>query len=198
VIVVVETNFILELAFMQAEAEHAKAILELAEAEEIELVVPTVAFAECHAKLAAQSKKRNVLLSEIRTEIKQIARSRGFAELEQTSKGITDALVSSGALYASQLDKVSHRFRACAHLIPLTPDMIGDVSGLELAFDLLPGDLFIYASLNRYLAERAGAPSLFVTKDKDFEQTAASLQARGCQLIFGFAAAYAALKRSPT
>jgi hypothetical protein len=85
-IVAVETNFILELAFQQREAEQAELILQLAEARQLELAIPACAILEAYENLAIQSRKRNKLYGELRDQIRQLARSRRFTGLEQTSR----------------------------------------------------------------------------------------------------------------
>jgi len=194
VIVSVETNFILELALQQQEADQADAILQLAEAKRIQLVIPAISFAEAYSKLIALSKKRNRLHQDLRTEIKQMARSQPYAELEQTSKSIADALVSCTTVHASQLSKTADRLRACAQVIPLTAKVIFEMSFLEPIFELESGDAFVYASIHEYLKEVGRPRSLFVTKDKDFQQTAEYLAAVGGDLILGFGAALAKIK----
>jgi hypothetical protein len=93
--IIVETNFILEIALQQREVEQAEAIVKLAEAEQIELAIPAFSFVEAHLNFAAQSKRRNDLHSRLISEMNQIARSRTHAELMRSLKIVSEDLSRS-------------------------------------------------------------------------------------------------------
>lgn len=82
-IAIVESNFILELALQRDEVEHAEEIVALAEKGSIELVVPACVFAESFQALTLNSKRRRHLESGLRNEIRELARSKSFADLEK-------------------------------------------------------------------------------------------------------------------
>jgi PIN domain. len=193
VIVAVETNFILQLALQQEQAEQAERILKLAEDKKIEIAIPACAFPEAYTKLVGLSKLRNKLLDDLRRELKQMARSKVHASLEQTSKDITDALATTGTQFADDLDKIANRLRACATIIPLTSEVTKVMSYLELLFDLEPGDAFIYASVESYLDTRKDEQKVFVTTDKDFEVTRVFLSGKGIDLAIGIGTGYGAI-----
>src|SRR5262249_46046316 len=132
------------------------------------------------------------------SEIRQIARSRPYRQLVQTSESIGEALVSSGIVHAEELGRIANRVRGCASVISLTGDVTRDMAMLDLLFDLQCGDAFIYASVYRYFKQRPVVQEqrLFVTRDKDFEKTEEYLAAIGCELVLGFGAAIGLMKVS--
>src|SRR5687767_15012130 len=95
-IVLVESNFVLELAFQQEEAQQAERIVELSEARRIELVVPAYSLGEPYETLIRRRKDRESVLTRLRQELDQLARSRDYADLPETSRRVTEALAASG------------------------------------------------------------------------------------------------------
>ena len=95
-IVVVESNFVLELAFAQEEAAEAK-IVALAEAKSIQLVIPGCALFEPYETVVRRRKEREVTIGRLRSELAQLARSEALAGLADTSKSVTRALVGSSS-----------------------------------------------------------------------------------------------------
>ena len=57
-IVYLESNFVLELAFLQAEHEHCSALLRLSESGEIRLVLPAFSIGEPYETWVRRSKRR--------------------------------------------------------------------------------------------------------------------------------------------
>src|SRR4051812_26655917 len=92
-IVYVETNFVLELAYLRPTSDSCQRLLSLASDGKIAIVVP--AFALIEARLAWQSnvKRRNRLLSEIRAEISELSRSSPHNDIAVQSHAFVTALV---------------------------------------------------------------------------------------------------------
>lgn len=108
-IVAVETNFLLELALQQAEVDAADAIVRMAEARQIQLVIPAFSFAEARTNLAAQSRKRETLHQHLRTEVRQLTRSRPYRDLRHMFESCSDVLLGSGSDQAKELSRVAGR-----------------------------------------------------------------------------------------
>ena len=64
-IVYVESNFILELAFTQDDASSCEAVLDLAERGAISLVLPAYSIAECYEALLRRSRDRSTLQDQV-------------------------------------------------------------------------------------------------------------------------------------
>jgi len=193
-IVIVETNFIIELALEQAEAEQVESIVEWAEEERINLAIPAFAFTEAYVNLALQSKRRNDFQNRLRAEIKQMSRSRAYAGLSQSPNSIIEALSSFDTEHHSKLAKVAQRLNAVAKLISVTDEVIEKIPERSDGLDLEIGDACICACVECYARDLKGAASYFVTKDKDFEHARGLLEAHRCRLITGFGAAFGAIR----
>lgn len=191
-IVFVESNFVLELAFEQQDAVSARRILEIAEQGRITLAIPAFALTEPYETLARRTKERKRLLEQLRPEIFQLGRSQPFAHLVSTSKQIADALAGSGDLQALELDKTVRRICACAKVLPLTGSVAASALDLQQDLALSPQDAFILASVEDCLRELPDGVKLFVNKNsRDFfsDEILERLGQHSCDLIYDFARA---------
>ena len=192
--IIAETNFIIELALEQAEAEQVESIVEWAEEERINLAIPAFAFTEAYVNLALQSKRRNDVQNRLLAEIKQMSRSRAYAGISQSPNSIIEALSSFDTEHYSKLAKVARRLSAVAKLISVTDEVIEKIPERRDGLDLETGDACICACVECYARDLKGTTSYFVTKDKDFERARSLLEAHKCQLISGFGAAFGAIR----
>jgi len=64
----------------------------MAEAREIELVIPACALFEPYETLIRRRKEREATLGKLRNELRQLARSKAFANLAETSRFVTGVL----------------------------------------------------------------------------------------------------------
>ena len=74
-IVYVETNFILELAFQQEQRDACEEILHLSETGSVKLVIPAYCLAEPHEKLTRQEIERRRLQELLDRELQQLLRT---------------------------------------------------------------------------------------------------------------------------
>ena len=103
-IVYVESNFVLELAFLQEEFEACNSILELSEAREIDLIVPAYSLLEPYEALVRRSRRRNELSIRLADETREMSRSRPYSEITERASEITSTLISSGEQEKRRLD----------------------------------------------------------------------------------------------
>ena len=189
-ILLVETNFVLELAFLQADHEHCESMLSMAERGEIDLAVPAFSMAEAHHKQVGQQKERNRLHDQVLSEIRQLARSRPYAERSRELRKITGLLVASGEEERRALRSVIDRMLAAATTIPLTATVIREAAALENTRGLPPQDALVYASVLSHLrGSFALGPHCFVTRnpaDFDDPDVANDLEDLGCKILFRF------------
>jgi predicted nucleic acid-binding protein len=189
-IVLAESNFVLEAAFQQEECADVEKIVARAEAQLIELVIPACALTEPYETLIRRRKQRNLTLESLRNELNQIGRSQEFADITQTSKAVTEALAKSGATEAKGLEDTIARLLACASVTPLTKDVVALAQALQLALGLGPQDAIVLASVETHLTSLTAEPGkLFINKNhRDFltEGIERRLQERGCRLIPSF------------
>jgi len=100
-IVLAESNFVLELAFKQEQSDEVENIVALAKAGRIELVIPACAFTEPYQTLTRRLRERGQLTKAIKQSFGQLGRSRDLRELvaaadEVTKRRIVDRLERYG------------------------------------------------------------------------------------------------------
>lgn len=89
-IVYVESNFILELAFLREEHESCKTLLELAESNEIELVLPAFSIGESYEAWVRHSKRRKITYDTLVIEISELSRSKPYKHFSEKFKEINE------------------------------------------------------------------------------------------------------------
>jgi hypothetical protein len=191
-IVLGESNFVLELAFQQEEARDVESIVVLAEHRAIELVIPACALNEPYETLVRRRKERSTTLEKLRNELRQLVRSREFAELAETSKAVTGALAASGESEARGLDATIRRLLACATVPPLSRSTIVSALEAQARFQLEPQDAVVFASVDEYLRDLPEGPKVFINKNyHDFLKPDIEdyFQGHGCKLLPKFASA---------
>jgi predicted nucleic acid-binding protein len=189
-IVVVESNFVLELAFRQEEIAEAERILELASRRAIELVIPACALFEPFETLTRRKKERNATREKFRNEVRQLGRSQHFPDLIRTSEAVVLVLAESVETEAAALDRAILRILDCAQVIPLSDDVLRHSIQARAQFPFQPQDSVVFASVDRYVKQRGQPESIFANKNSvDFsvpevEAHFADLQ---CKLLSTFA-----------
>jgi predicted nucleic acid-binding protein len=168
-IVLIEANFVLELAFQQEEADEADRVVTFAETGRIQLVVPACALFEPYETLARRRKGRDATLARLRNELAQVARSKTFRNLAETSRAVTDALAESGEVEAKGLETTIRRLTSCATISPLTKSVIETALEYQAQFELEPQDAIVMASVDEHLKQCGGGHKVFVNKNhRDF------------------------------
>jgi len=153
------------------------------------LVVPALAHYEAGSALTGKHRSRNLLVTNLRNELKQLLRSKEFSHLQ----GTADALLGDLARSVNQQETELHRLRR--ELISVACTLPCDEAVLRAADEWLdrgaPEDLpdaMILAAILRD-PELDSGPSCFVTTNsKDFQDPSIKdeLGERGCKLMFKF------------
>jgi hypothetical protein len=191
-IVFAESNFVLELAFEQAELDAVSAIVSLAEQKAIQLVCPAFALTEPYEALGRRTKDRRHTLGLFRAEMQQLARSQTYSALEKMSSEVTDALAASGAVQAENLDRIIKRLLICSTIIPLTGNVIVSAYDVRDEYGLVMQDALIFASVHSYLRDAQSGPKIFVNSNRhDFfkANVQSELGRFECELLPKFGAA---------
>src|SRR5262245_23253962 len=118
-IVYVESNFVLELAYLQEENESCDETLKLAEAGRIKLVLPAYSVGEPYEAWVSRSKQRRELHDRLLRELKELSRSKPYNEMPDEFQEITKTLVQSGDEEKERLDKAVSRILEIARVIPI-------------------------------------------------------------------------------
>lgn len=168
-IVYVESNFVLELAFLQEEHESCDAIIGFAESGSIQLAIPAFSLAEPYEVLVRRDRQRAELNRRLSDEIRELSRSRPYAEIAARSQEVTTVLLQSGEEEKRQFESTVGRLAECAQVIPLGVDTVK--AGLEVQgqLSLSPQDSIVYASILSHLTQAPGGPKCLLNKNaKDF------------------------------
>src|SRR2546428_287239 len=196
-IVYVESNFILELAYLQEEHENCERILDLATRETVQLILPAFAIAEPYSAWVGRKKRRETVHNELTRELRELARSEPYAGAREQFQEITKALLVSGEDEKMRLDEAIKTVLQASSLIPLEADTINMAIDIQLTTDLGPQDSIIYASVLSHLTNVAkDEPKCFVTKNsKDFDNPDITdeLARYGCRLCTSFGEGYGLL-----
>jgi len=189
VIVLAESNFVLELALQQEELEAADRLVHLAEAHEIELVIPACALFEPYETLGRRRKQRAATLEKLRGELRQLARSKAFADLAEASHSAVRVLFESSVIEAKGLDDTIRRLMKCSVVTPLSVAVMETALDVQSRFELQPQDAIVFASVVGHARERASEPKVFLNKDQsDFStpKIESYLELFNCRLLSKF------------
>ena len=188
-IVYVETNFLLEIAYLQERCESCQSILELARLRRITLAIPAISAAEARATWHRRASKRRDFHTELQQHIREISRSEPFRGLRDQSREVVAALIAGGEESRQRLESAIATFEAEATIIPLTGAILTAARWHELGYSLTPEDAVVLASVRSH-AEKASGPKVFVSQDaKGFAHPTIydELSAVECKVLVNFA-----------
>jgi predicted nucleic acid-binding protein len=194
-IVIVETNFIIEFVLQQEHSRACEELLELCASGSARLAIPSFAVAEAGMMLERSRGERRKFLNE------DLSRQRGeigTAKLLQRYEAILTDLEKE--LVAAQLESDSrwldfrHRLHD-ADVIPLTADALDETIAIQVGGEIEQWpDAVILASVKSYLTRLRAAgesiPAVFVSTDTaDFQRSIIirQLHKLGCTYVNTFA-----------
>lgn len=189
-IVYVESNFVLELAFLQEEHENCLELLSLSESGDLCLVLPAFSIGEPYEAWGRRSKQRLELGRQLKTAIDELSRSRPYQGSSDEFQGLTDLLSRSEKEEKRQLDDTLQRMLQMVEVIPIGLSIIRAAITFQESRGLSPQDSIVYASILDHLATESENCSCFITKDsKDFANPDIEneLTAHNCRLLTKFA-----------
>lgn len=199
-IVYVESNFVLELAFQQEDNDSCDAIIKIAEANAIDLVIPAYCLAEPYERLVRRSRQRAELYRNLTSELRELSRSRPYSEFAEQFKDITDALLQVGSAEEGQFARTLQRLGEIAQVIPLEMDIMKSGMRLQDQLSLSPQDAIVHASILTHLESTSPGPKVFLNKNaKDFLTPDIQDQLGGyeCRLITKFSDGLSYLQPPP-
>jgi hypothetical protein len=187
-IVYVESNFILELAFLRGERTSCDALVALAQAGKVTLALPAFTIAESYTAWGRNKNRRMELSGRISTEVNELARSHHYQELSGKFQDLRTRLVSSIDEEKHQLDEALAKILSVAEVIPIGSETIQAAITWQTNRNLLPQDAIIYASILGHLAKTSSGRHCFISQDKDFAnpEIERDLAAYGCLLLSRF------------
>jgi predicted nucleic acid-binding protein len=196
VIVYVETNFLLEIAFQQESYQSCEEIIRLASSGSISLVLPSCSIAEAYLGWHGVTSRRHKFQAELQNHLREMSRSASYRGLADEYRNVLDALVAGREESRKQLLTAIVSVETDGTTIPLTTEILLLVDFHEDAYSLSPQDALVLASVKSHAEQRSG-PKCFVTKDRDFNKA----QIRNelgpeCELLMNFDDAVAHIKNA--
>ena len=185
-IVYVESNFVLEIAFAQEESEACDSIIELAESANINLFIPAISVSEPYEVILRRSKHRVELNSQLAVELTQLSRSRPYSQIVERSQEIVSLLISSGQDEKLRLDSTLSRILGCAGVLPINGETLRSGIEFQNSLNLSPQDSLVYAAVVNHLDSTPADEKCFLNRDsKDFliPDIESQLAAFGCVMI---------------
>lgn len=203
-IVLAESNFVLELALRQEQFEHAEKILRLAEERYLRLLVPACSLLEPYQTLARRRRERKEFSRRLQDEIKLLERSSLHDGMTATSQHVAKTLDAGTELERESLEQTIDRLTKICTVPVLSTEIVRLGQAMQLGYGLEPQDAIVMASIDTALKGLGAGPKVFVNKNsKDFATPLieGQLEKHECRLITSFSSAYQyiedELRRSP-
>lgn len=187
--VYIETNFILELAFSQEQAERCLQLLEITEQGKSRLIIPAFSIGECFETLVRRSKQRKQLAETVSTELKQLSRSLSYRSEVTALDSITRLLISSLEDDKKRLDETLSRLLSTCEIIPLSKEVVMNAMSYRELFGFGYQDSLVYSSVMHHLERGTEVASCFLNRNsKDFDDPdiIEMLESKNCKLLFNF------------
>ncbi len=169
--VYVETNFVLELALEQEEADSCGKILDLAVHARISLLVPAFSLAEPHGAISGRAKARSRLGNELRPQLRELGRSKPLQHVPGAFDALAKVLVESEQWEREGVRKTVMELLDSADIIPLTGSILADAASLQDRFGIASGqDSIVLASVLMDLKSRKPESGCFMNRNfRDFD-----------------------------
>jgi predicted nucleic acid-binding protein len=190
VIVYVETNFILELAFEQAEHGDCVRIIELAENKHIELVLPGYSIGESYEKLIRNQRDRKQLSRSLEDGLKELGRSASYTDKAKRYANLASRLlIGANDQESERLEKILQRLLNFATIIPTDRELLKEALAAQRLLSLKPQDSIVYASVRQRVMQENSAQCFINKNTKDFllPRITEEFERHGCTLIPAFA-----------
>ncbi len=188
-IVYVETNFILEMAFQQSENEFCERIIEFAGNGRITLAIPAFSIGECYETSYRRKKERESFVSDLRRRESQLSYSSEIHILENHIKTMIDILRESIVRDSNRLNRALSRLAGDAEFISLDPSSLTLAQEYQRTLRMDPPDSLVLGSVMTHLSETNPDVCCFLNKNsKDFDAPSVrnELRAHNCRLITSF------------
>ncbi len=202
-IVVVETNFIVELVLQQEQSRACENIVALCTSgSHLRMVIPAFAVAEAGMFLERRKGERRNLVSELPVHARNMGRSKNLRRTTEIVEELRADLVQAELEEASRWLDLRLRLEDEVGIIPLTAATFAETISIQIGREIeqLP-DAIVLASLKGFLEEElresgAHMPVLFVSKDNVFGTPAVlkQLDALGCTYVNSFVNAEARIR----
>lgn len=168
-IVLAESNFVLELALRQEHFEHAEQIVGLAEKKHLCLVIPACSLIEPYHTLIRRRCERKEFSRRLQDEIKLLGRSTLHDGMSSASQHVAQTLDAGTEIERESLEQTIARLTQSCLVPVLSLEIIRLAQAVQLTYGLEPQDAIVLASIDTTLQELGTGPKVFVNKNsKDF------------------------------
>lgn len=191
-IVLAESNFVLELALQQEQFEDAEEILRLAEDKRLQLFVPACSLLEPYQTLTRRGRERKELGRKLQGEIKLLERSALHDGIAGTSDHVAETLEVGTDLEWESLEKIIERLSQICTVPAMSVDVVKLGRAMQMTYELEPQDAIVFACIDTALERLHEGTKVFVNKNsRDFRKPLVEnqLEKRGCRLITSFSSA---------
>lgn len=203
-IVVVETNFIIELVLQQEQSQACEGIVALCSSnDDIRMVIPAFAVAEAGMFLERRTgERRKLVQSDLPNHAREMGRSKPLRRVEEIIEELRAELGQAELEEASRWLDFRIHLDDEIEIIPLTGATFAETVAIQYGHEIqqLP-DAIVLASLKGYLEELRGSgahvPVLFVSRDDNAFRTPAvlkQLDVLGCTYVNSFVNAEARIR----
>ena len=186
-IIYVESNFVLEVAFAQEESQACEQILDLAEAGRVDLILPAFSISEPYDALRRREARRSKLHDDVARELGELRRTASYAEQVERLLGPLGLLVQSSDDETSRLDDALKRLVDKAELVSVDAGILVRATGLREERGLSPQDAMVYSSVLQSLEKKdTGEEKRFLNRNtRDFltPDIQADLEPFSCRVI---------------
>lgn len=185
-----ETNFLLEIAFLQEEYESCEEILRHAEDGIIDLFIPAFSIGESYDAWVRRDRRRVELQARLERELNEIARSAPYGDIRAESGEFASVLGRSAREDKARLDDALVRALEVVEVISIGADTIISAINYQRELGLSPQDSIVYASVLEHLQTGVAGSKCFLNRNaNDFliTEIRAELERYDCRLITSFA-----------
>lgn len=191
-IVLAESNFVLELALRQEQFAHAERILRLAEEKYLRLVVPACSLMEPYQTLVRRQRERKEFSRRLQDEIKLLERSELHGGMSAATHHVAQVLDTGSEVERESLEQTIDRLTKICLVPVMSLEIIRLAQAMQLGYGLEPQDALVFASIDCALQGLGAGSKVFVNKNsKDFATPLieGQLEKHECRLITSFQSA---------
>jgi len=190
----VESNFVLELAFSQAQSQSCENILALCESNQACLLLPAFCVVEPYDTLVRRAKDRKELIRKLDIEFNQLSRTPVYTTQLVPLQDVSRLLTQSSIDEEQSLYKTLDRILKVCETIPVVPEILSSAAIFrEKPLELSVQDSIVYASVIHHLNTYNTNQKCFLNRNsRDFNQPdiQITLNSHNCKLIFNFEKGY--------
>ncbi len=196
-IVFVESNFILEIAYLQEQHGSCDELLVLGETAQISLRFPAFSVIEAPLSLPQRNDRRQRFRGEFGREVEELSRSKPYRKFSSVIAPLTAALLESGEEEKKRLDATLSRILLGCEVIPIQGSTVRRAIEIQAQFGLKSKDSTILAAILEDLEKAPTGPKLFLNRNsKDFANPDIydELKKYECELLTSFDGGFARVK----